>query len=492
MQLDTSRFLNDRFVFDDSQVVKFRVANSLWDWCKRIICWIWSLSSYSEENIRAISCFKKYLVDTLGKERLQRICSRYTMDLDAMEKKGSPLLSRDMAKIVVGAKNVSVEDINEHILRNQADPRFMGKNSFIQLDAATLSEVQSLLAKRFDDLWTVSPILSPMSGRPTEWFSRIFFDPFLADRERLQLMEEHPTDSYETFVHNMTARVIKREMNVGTLVPAPTHPDGRKQFYYVSAKIVTGKGMVSYILHPATADTNLEAIRLFRGTSPRNSDVDAISTMITDLEKDLGRSAYESGAPYEPIIQQKLGLPPLEGGHSMGSTLVQYRLANMDHIRKAFLYCGPGLPEKEVDKFNAKNPAVHLVIRTTSKDLWNTMGDAHLGYQAPENVHVDFRKYYPPFKPHGDNPHVTVWGKEKYYYGIEGGMASEFRDIELHSKLRPKELIRSLLGPLIAKILKLFRSFIRTLFSSRVEIERGAKIGTMQAGRWQVDHFRTI
>lgn len=493
MLLNTSRFLSDRLIFNDSLESKLQVANTFWDWCQRIISWICSPASYSDVNRRTVGAFKNYLVDTLGPERLARICSRYTLDLAQLETKGSPLLSRDVAKIVTGAKSVSVEDINEHIHKNQAEPRFAGKTCFSELDAQTLSEAQAQLSNPFGNRWEVAPLHQRISGRPTEELSRIFYDPFLADRERLQLVEENRFDSFETFVHNMTARVIKREMDVGTLIPAPNHPDGRKQFYYISAKVVTGKGMLSYLLHPATNDTNLEAIRLFRGTSPRNSDTDAISTMIVDLEKELGKSAYESGEPYEAVIREKLPVPTVEGGHSLGSNLVQWRLANMDHIRKAYLYCGPGLPVKEVEKFNERNPDVRLIIRVTRNDPWSSMGDAHIGYKAPmPDDYISFLKYHPPHHNYNDNPHVTVWGRESYLYGVEQGLTREARDRELYHKNHYKERIRSLFGPLLAKILRVVRSFVRSIVNTRAEIERGLKIGTMQRGRWQVDHFRTI
>lgn len=493
MQLDTSRFFSDRFVFDPALEGKFRIANSLWDWCLRIVAWIWSPACYSDENRRTVLCFKKYLVDALGGDRLQRICNRYSLDLEKMEQTGAALLSRDVAKIVVGAQCVTVEDINEHIRKANAanDPRFIGKNSFLDLDTRTLAEVELALSKPFQDQWQVAEISGRISGRPTEWLSRFYFDPFLADRERLKLMEDHPLDRFETFVHNMVARVIKRDMNVGTLIPAPNHPDGRKQFYYVSARVVSGKGMVSYLLHPAANDTNLEPIRLFRGTSPRNSDLDALSTVITDLEKDLGRTAYESGLIYDQVIRDKLVEPKMEGGHSLGSTVVQYRVANLQHIEKAFLFCGPGLPEREVEKFNRQNRPVHLIVRHVIND-WVTVGDAHLGYQAPPNVRVDFLKYHGPKKHNGEDPHVTVWSKEPYLYGVEAGMTPEKRDQELFHKFKTSEKVRSFFGPLIAQALHSVRTMIRNFVDGRINLERGLKIGTMQQGRWQVDHFQAI
>ena len=187
MLLNINRFLSDRLVW--APTAELRVAKSFWDWCKRIISWIWSPSSYSDENRRTITCFKRYLIDTLGADRLQRICTRYSLDLNKMEAKGSPLLSRDVAKIVIGAQNVSVEDVN----------------NFQELDSATLARAVANLSRPFGDRFTVPNITKELSGRPTDWTSRLSYDPFLADRERLQVSRENPTDSFDVFIHNMVA-----------------------------------------------------------------------------------------------------------------------------------------------------------------------------------------------------------------------------------------------------------------------------------------------
>src|SRR3990167_1122554 len=100
MQLDTSRFLSDRLLFDDTLECKFRIANGFWDWIQRIISWISSPSSYSEENRRTVEAFQRFLVDALGVDRLRRISHRYNFDWEEMKK--SPLLSRDVAKILIG------------------------------------------------------------------------------------------------------------------------------------------------------------------------------------------------------------------------------------------------------------------------------------------------------------------------------------------------------------------------------------------------------
>lgn len=484
MKLDVNRFFSHRLVFDEGVSGKLRITKAFWVWIQRIISWIWSPAKYTDENRRTVACFKKYLVDSLGADRLKRICSRYSLNLDEMEKRGSPLLSRHVAQIVVGTRNVTVEDVNDWIKKTASH---VSGNCFEDLSSETLAKIVNDLSGSFGESFEVPAIPGRISGRPTEWFASFFYDPFLADRERLEITKENPIDPFEVFMHNMVARVIKREMDVGTLIPAPNHPSGRAQYYYVSGKIVTGEGMVSYIFHPATRDTNLEPIRLFRGTAARNSELDGISTVITDLERDLGRTAYESGLIYEPVIAKNLVRPTIEGGHSLGSTIVQYRAANMDHIRKAYLYCGPGLPEREVEKFNAKNRPIDLIIHLAHSDQWSCVGQVQLGYQAPSNVNISYFRA----RGHVHNPHVDVWKKEKGYL-IDIGHSPAERDGHFVNKYNRAERVRSSLGPFISLAIRSARNCCRALFSNRAETERGLKIGHMLNGRWQVDHFRPI
>ncbi len=474
MEVDTG-FLSDRLIFNDSLESKFQIANSFWDWVQRIIAWIWSPASYSDENRRTIACFQHYLIDTLGAERLQRISSRYDIDLAEMYTKGYPLLSRDVAKIVIGSKNISVEDISEKAQTN-----------FLDLDAKAIEAVYRELSSQFDPLWQVAEITDRITGRPTEYLARLFYDPFLADRERQQIVKEHSNNTFIDFVHNMVARVIKRDMDVGMLVPAPN-----QQFYYVSAKIVTEEGMVSYILHPASKDSTLEPIRLFRGTAARNSELAAIPSVMTDLESNVGMSAHLSGNPFEKVIQERLGAPVVEAGHSMGATIVQHRLVDMDHIKTAYLFCGPGVTEEELERFNRKNPHVHLFIRVASNDPWHRLGEVHLGYRPPSNVNVDFVQFRPSY-PHDHDPHVTIWPIMPQHFEPEAEISPEARDEALYHKNSLWERCRSLIGPVVAKILGWIRDFFHFLFSCRIASEAGLKIGQMQGQRWRVDHFRLV
>jgi hypothetical protein len=466
MDLNIRRPFSDRVIFDEALPAKFRITNSFWDWVIRIISWVFSPAFYSDENRRTVHCFKEYLLDTLGEERLQRISGRYGLDLNEMERKGNPLLSRHVAQIVVGAQNVGVEDIP----------------NFEQLNAEELDEAIKRAKDPFGGIWKVCEVSKAISGRATDWTGTMWFDPFLSDRERLQLCRKHPTATFESFIHNMVARVIKREMDVGTLIQAPNRADGIAQYYYVSGKLVTGEGMVSYVFRPATGDTALEPMRLFRGTSARNGEIDGISTVITDLERHLGKSAYESGLPYEEYIEPC----PIEAGHSLGSALVQHRLVDMDHIRAAYLYSGPGIAVERALAFNRKKEPVRLVIRQVEGDTWSHVGGAHLGWKSNQNV--DYRVTHPNGRtPH--SRHVIVWSMEPFPHRVREDHSVEERDKNLYSESNWTEFVRSTFGPPTAMVLKAARDVSRAIFSSRTDEERGLHLGQFKNHRWQVEYI---
>ncbi len=474
MELNVNKFFGDRLVFDPKADGCLRAFDRQLD------------ASHSEAQGKSAAAFRQYLVDALGSERLQRIAARYDLSLEGLFAAGPILDSRKVAQIVVGSRIVSVQDIDEY-LRDHPDV-YSGKRHIAQLTAEELFRLYKQLSKILP--WEVPSIRSEITGAPTEWSAAFFHDQFLADREKLEIFKENPTDVMQVFIHNMVARGIKREMSVGELIPAPNHPLTQQvQFYFVCAKIVTGDGVVSYIIRPATNDTNLEAMRLFRGTSPRASDLDALSSVITDLELQLGKRAYESASAYEPFLQTMGLAPSVEAGHSLGATTIQYRLAHFDHIRKAYLYCGPGVPFAVVKQFNEKNRPLEIYISHSEHDPLSRLGGVHLGYHAPSAVQVNFWKYHGPSR-RKINHHVVVWPRSKYYYGIRGGLMHEGHHRELYNRYNLREILRVIFGPVLALVLRVVRFVIRTLFQTRAMAQQGVQYGAIFRGRWRVAHYR--
>ncbi len=590
MQMKIDRIgpiLSDRLVLGDEKkgIEGLHADHSLWGWFLRIISWICNPSCYSAENRKTIRVVKQYLIDQMGADRLSRICQRYSMSLEKMESVGSPLLSRDIAKIMTGIQDVKIEDIEEliELSKNDEIPWPDNVDASLRESMRRARNAQDLtsevFAKAYKELSNrgrfaiMSPITGEMSGaEPTEFLARRFYDPLLADRERLVLCEENPTDSFETFVHNFVIRVIGREMNVGMLIPAPNrkpdsldgvalnnmfYPDEaenpnaegqgdlentKPQFYRVSGKIISGDGMVSYILMPATSDTDLKPMRFYRGTSTRSSAIDAASTMITDMEKHLGRTAFESGQIYDPIIKEIFGPISQAAGHSLGSTILQFEVVGNDDLKTCYFFNGPGLPPEEVEKFNqrmAAKPVIRdqdgnrvvqmkLIIRDTHTDIFSTVGTHHIGYKKftkgdaaseqavkdlDERVEISYIKAYPRHQTLAGYAHVLVSDREERISGLMGlnnwhqNGAPDAADMQnrslLNEHLNRKDLpdkvlfctsneaLRQTIGPCIAAVIRFIRNFFRWLCGSRTLELRGIHYGTYdENGKWYSKHVR--
>lgn len=493
--LNISRFFSDRMVIRDG---KCSIDRS-----NRFFSWLFSPRVYAEENRRTVRCFKKYLLDTLGSERLSRICTRYGIHFQELEKSGGAFLSRHAAMISIGVQDVSADDINELIEKAKQDPSqwpawidrqwrepLSRANTLTDLEPSVFNSVRRALASPFD--WRVEKIAGRITGRCVERIGRLYHDPFQADRERLQLVEKHPHHDFAVFMHNMAVNVVKREMDVGALIPAPPHPSGSPQFYYVAAKVVTGEGMVSYILLPAHQNTNLEPVRLYRGSAFRSGEVDALSTLITDLEENLGESSYVSGDAYQPILDRLFNIP-IVAGHSLGSTQAQFAVSRdrLNRIRQAYLFNGPGVSRDEVEAFNRKmqngRSKVRLTIRDSTKDKLSKLGQYHLGYQAPANkVTIDYVKYHAPSTPvPGASPHVMIYPHERtVLYGIAGTFGQQVDEELDHTHQSTIEPLRASLGPALAWVLKKVQTAKRFLFSSRAHESRGLYLALVHKGAW--------
>jgi hypothetical protein len=580
MEFNTGRigpYLSDRLIIADEAkgLSSLAADKSFVGWLLRLISWIYCPSSYTDSNRKTIACVKKYLIDQVGSSRLERICTRYEINLTQMEESGSSLLSRHVAKIIIGVKDVKMDDMEELVqfaktegavwppqLSFDLKGKLAAAATSEDLDSVTFAEAYKQLqnieiktsptmtieelievSKTEGGRWpeTVSieykellsgvetydeiepetleliihqlslsqlpEIVAELSGaEPSEVAARYFFDPFLADRERLVLGEENAMDSYETFVHNFVIRIIGREMEVGMLVPAPNKPspsgfpdpEGAPRFYRVSAKIITAAGMVSYVLSPATKDSGLDTIRFFRGTSTRSSAIDCSSTMITDSEPELGYSAFQSGEIYEETLKAELEKITVAAGHSLGSTTLQYILVKNADIKIAYLYNGPGIMIESVDDFNQRmsQPGVNpitLFIRDAHFDIFSTVGKIHLGFEAPEDtVTVIYSKYFPRASTAAGYAHVQVPERENPYYGIEGGHSRKEVDQLLNRQDLPCtwEPLRRVLGPILAVITRIVRNIFRFLFGSRAEQLRGLQIGKFDHGHWITKHYR--
>lgn len=537
-------FLSDRIVLNEDASRKsdtlvfgqFRKADTFWEWLLRVVSWIYSPACYTETNKKTIEAFQKYVTDLgCSASRLERIENRYGFKLKDLEKSG--LLARHVAQILVGMRDVKIEDMNEK-----------AGQSANELTRERFHEIHQELVKELRlPLRSFIPPLPIYVGNVTngQTWTHYFHDRFTIDRKRLQIEEDFTTLDFETYVQMCTMHVIKQELDVGMLIPAP-----QNEYYVVEAKLVTGEGMVSYIFAPVAKDSQLPKMQLFRGTGYHTHELDMWSTGITDFERELGRMADDSGKGYEKHLK---GVTVL-AGHSLGAVLAQYRLSRDPTIQKAYLFNGPGVPVSVKDAFNqlkkkerkehfkaivkkvgriARNDPqfkirlqgeilqqlkedfveqfraqerprlviletargkfsmtrlkrkepLHLVIREAARDEFSAVGQVHLGFKAPSNVYVDYKRWHAPLSVPSSWTHVVVPAKDRYA-GLEGSPPDVDAILDRSQRPDSHEGLRALIGPPLAWIAKRMRDVFRYCFGSRVDQEKGLQQGFFQNRIW--------
>jgi len=354
-------FINDRLVFDQNTLL--RVANSFWNFILSLF--YVAPKNYTDQNKRTIKCFKKYLIDRIGKNRLDRVLSKMSIDLDRLEKKGYYLSSKVVAKILVGFKDVNILDIQEAIdivhsdktAFSHLDPAILKKLKRVkrpeQLDLETFDKVYRALATPIENI-TTKPIEGKISGKPTKFLARIIYDYYLSVKERLQLCETNHLLRLEGFYEKLSKVLVNRVMDVGVIIRAPNDQNNKPRYFRVAARLVTANGNISYVLIPATNDTKgLEKIRVTRGSGLKLANVDMLSYYVTDTERDIGKSPFESGKKYEKYFS-RLGKISTEMGHSAGGAITQHRAALYRKIKKVYLYNSPGVSKRVIKKFNKR------------------------------------------------------------------------------------------------------------------------------------------
>ncbi len=422
-----------------------------------------------------------------------------------MEANGSPLLSRTIAKISVGIEDVKTDDMEEAIKFAKENPSHLPPFFPEELCQAlrSVSGADELSAKDFASLYAIlgnaansfplAPLAQIGGSAPTECLAWLFFNQFLADRERVALQKQNPRDTFEIFAHNVAVRIMRRELEVGMLMPAPNRADGTPQFYRVAAKLITGEGLVSYCFLPATADTDLKSIQFYRGTSTTPAEIDAFSSVLTDLEGQIGQRAWESYKIYRSFLIAVLGGMEIVAGHSLGATLAQMDCVKNRHIRVAYLFSGPGLSDRKIAQFNermqrAESQPIDLVITDAARDDLSAMGKVHLGFQSPDKVSITYRQYSGTM--HRLKVHTALWHQQKYC-GMEGGHNSDEMDAYLSHKTRFSfEWIREGFGSYFGPIFRLARDFFRWAFGSRTSAACGLEIG-LYARSGQLAQWRT-
>lgn len=443
-----------------------------------------------DRNRESIRQLRNAMVRFFGAGRTARICSHYHLDLDRLEKRGAAIKERHIAKILTGASDIYIQDLEE-LLEEIKDPareivRHLDLSDLRRLrnELFSIHSVQDLnplqlkrligilLPSQSYPLYTHREILP----NPTQLLAYLFHDRLLMDMERLELNNEASTlTNFEAYAELLCKSLAYREMEKGTLIPAPTLSGGESGYYYVASAIVTGKGMVAYGLLPVTRSMdNLDPILLFRGSLFIPSGLDAISSYITDLEKELGRSAYRSGKKgLEAFLHMVEGQQVVAMGHSLGGTLAQWFTSEYgDSVKELITFNAPGLPKEIVQKF--AKMAFHLKQELAIKvyrvkgDFIHRAGDRHLGQGCGNGrVRIHLTEFYTEQRQRKWRPHKSR-GLQKGKQGVKSRVVAEaLLDLELsnHHRYLIERCRKYVGGYFLYYVLKTMRFLSRSLWS---------------------------
>ncbi|MBN2479606.1 MAG: hypothetical protein JXA94_05210 [Parachlamydiales bacterium] len=476
--LNDTGFFGDRLTFNAKSGF-LKIANSILNFILSIF--YLAPKDYTEENRKAISCFKKYLLERVGEDRLKRISNKVGVDFDKMHKKGSSLTSKHVVKVLIGTKDVSFSDLQElmdAVKENSRDFSWLSKDLVRKLKK--IKKLDDLDKKSFDRLYKeygtplkdkadYEPIQGIISGRATKPIARYIFDPVLDMKERLQICETNDKLSLEGFYEKLSKIIASRLMEVGTIIKGPADKYGNPGYYRVAARLVTAKGMVSYVLNPATKDTkHLKPIRVVKTSGFKLANIDMLSFYHTDLEKYIGKTAFLSSLKYEKYLN-KFNVDTAIG-HSIGGCIVQHEMAYFNKIKNIYTYNSPGVPKYVLDKFNQRQTPSKIFIRRTTSDPIDLGGSYHLGYKANKNVDIDYKKFSIIERKNSTiHPHNIIFAENQATYKVD---SSPF---ELNNLKRSNaENYRYYLGGhLLAPILDIIRKVGRLFIPSNAFLLKG-------------------
>jgi hypothetical protein len=423
---------------------------------------------FNEENENTVLYFQNYLKKNILEKRFIRILSKVNLDLDDCIYRQKALTEKIVYKILLLVKDVKIEDILEYIstAKDNLDNEILSLNRLDQiksindLTSKEFDEIYKFLSNSLDEKFKLKQIEN-ISGRPTKFLSRIFFDNFLATHERLNLCENNDKLTKFSFYEKLCKVIVLRLMDVGTIIKAYNNFLG-PNYYRVAARIITANGSISYVLTPASTNMHLEKIRVFQGSGLRSSSIDALSFYVTDFEKNIGESAFLSNEEYEKYLE-KIGPVFTELGHSIGGCIAQYRAAKYP-IKNLYLYNAPGVPKKVNDAFIERVSKIKdifkLYIRRTKNDVVEFAGDCHLGYLAPKNVDIDYQRYINQTKVkihHHNFVFSTYFGK----IAIQSGDISELNNLSRsYLEIFRRYLGGNIISPFFRILRYISRSFI--------------------------------
>lgn len=257
----------------------------------------------SNLNRRTWAAFKSALIEWFPKTRRYFISARYNVDPVELERSGSSLQRRQVEYFGVGAETVFTYNLSEKLRVEASWWPFRPALSDCTPDHLFKLHQEAVrphfVGKEVDP--------SQVSGAPHTTHENLTTDLFERDRQRAILYRgvadltshdpniprNHPYYSRLCMGIISLLETDPKLKDLEIVIPAPGAQEGKLDYYKVH-EIVSHGGLTAVALVPISKHSSLEPILAFRCTKQTFAQDQAVSSMLNDLEVDIGRSGYEA------------------------------------------------------------------------------------------------------------------------------------------------------------------------------------------------------
>lgn len=248
-----------------------------------------------EINERTWHAFRRCIETEFTENQIDSIYQRYGFDWNDRSFDLKPLERRYVEFFGVRAANPTLADLEGHL------------SIFRSLSKQDPKQLDQLFRKASRNRY-IADLRDPMlvHGGPEEMHENFVHDFFLLDKHRANLFRGlttllsrdkniprlHPYYSRLEMAIVCLLETKKGEEDINMIIPAPGPRDGEVDYYKVHRIIARG-GLTAFALVPVSESSSLSPILCFRCTSQTLGHVDAVFSILNDMETELGKSGYE-------------------------------------------------------------------------------------------------------------------------------------------------------------------------------------------------------
>jgi hypothetical protein len=336
------------------------------------------LGYYKEENRKVWQVFEKAAMSFLGKDRLSRICHRFSIDMKRYEELGYPLTKLFLNKMHVAASTIYRSDLCDtpHVQPEWLSP----------CDLSLKIKKMRLPFEKTEDHPTSYNFL--VSTEPYTTNAAYYFD------EKLCHSWGHLENlGRRAYLEYLAKNIGAMELSEGQLIPTLGF-DGLSDYYVVYRK-VAAQGLVAYAIKPLSIFSLLKPMIVFRPTVTLLSAEDAPLTWMNDLEEKIGSLGFHAAcAALQDLAfdqdfcanDQKIDIL----GYSLGGVYAQRFVAKFfPRVQTLYSFNAPSVEKELAEEFantinqlpsHAPEASFAIEIFRTCDDLVHFVGQKHLGW----------------------------------------------------------------------------------------------------------------